>query len=155
MVDSKKATVNKEILNDEEAVQKLGEGDPSTFVELASSFDKDTLQPELLKMKAAIIANDYKTIRDVAHGIKGVSRYLQANRVADICQLLHKSIDDKKYDLINTYYPQMIYEFTLVKKEIRKALSKYNHTPFIESNPDDNNVPVAPKFAYALNGLKK
>jgi HPt (histidine-containing phosphotransfer) domain-containing protein len=152
---SKIGPINKEILDDDEAIKKLGDGDPSTFIELAASFDKDTLQPELAKMKAGIIANDYKVIRDTSHAIKGVCKYLQANRAANMCEKLHKAIDDKKYDLINTHYPSMIYEFTLLKKEVRKCLCKHNHTPFVETVPDDKNVPVAPKFAYALSGLKK
>ena len=142
-------------LDAKEAIKKLGDDDPSTFLELAESFDKETLQPQLELMKKAIGSNDYKSIREQSHAIKGVCAYLQANRCRMLCECIHKAVDDKKYNLIDKYYPIMIYEFTVLKKEIRRAICGMKKMPFVELNPDDRNLPVHPKYSYALTGLKK
>ena len=104
------------------AIARLG--DKGTFIELAESFDKDSLQPAMTEIMNALPKNDFTTVRAQSHALKGVCSYLGAERAILVCERMHKIIDEKKIAYIAQLYPVMIYELTLLKKEIRRYLCK-------------------------------
>jgi len=130
-------------------------GDKGTYIELAETFDKDSLQPAMTEIMKAFPKNDFVTVRAQSHALKGICSYLGAERAVLVCERMHKLIDEKKIAEIGQLYAVMIYELTLLKKELRRYLCKEKGKAFAESEPSDKKIPEDPKYAYALNGLKK
>ena len=101
-------------------------GDEDTFYSMMEGFDDMSLIKNISNLKEFYEANDCKLFRGEAHTLKGASGYLAAGRLYNITAQMCSAYENKNYELVFSYYPSLIEESIILRKEIKKVLSKRN-----------------------------
>lgn len=87
--------------------------------ELLETF-RTSLPEDSKKLEDAYTEKDWKTIREVAHKLKGSCSYCGATRLKEASARLETYLKSELRELADRLYQQMLDEMALVKKEITK-----------------------------------
>jgi len=113
MIDSLIDAVDMTVLSDLEAAQV--EGEPDLIVELIDLYLEDTPR-RLAAMSALLAQSDVLSLRRAAHGLKGSSATLGADRTAQLCAAVEEMSHDSSLAAIATLLDGLEQEFANVRQ---------------------------------------
>lgn len=79
---------------------------------------------EVSMMQQAYQKQDWSTIQNIAHKLKGGCSYVGAVRLQSVCNHLHKYLKEEKTEKRNDLYRQMLREIEAVKVEYEKLVAE-------------------------------
>ena len=75
---------------------------------MLGSLEPMTLVPTLKNIVAAYEENDYKQMKELAHGLKGASGYIGASRLHYACYFIQAHYERKKFERQLEYYATLV-----------------------------------------------
>lgn len=135
---------NLPILDKETAISELDNAE--LFEEMLFSFEDMSMYENLNDLKVAIENSDLRNIRLTSHSLKGASSYIHAERVKSAAANMQEAIDKGKPEEVEKYYPELVRQCILLKREIRKELCDKEKKPFNEDYTDFD-VPLATGYS--------
>jgi len=97
--------------------------DEDTYIDVLRSYLVNT--PELIENIQSVKEGDLTDYTIIVHGIKGSSRGIFANEIADMAEKLEKSAKEKDYDFINANNDVFIEDVKKLLSVIEGILLKY------------------------------
>ena len=131
------------IIDKETAIEQLD--DAQLFESMLMGFEEMSMRNNLTELMIALEKKDYVNVRLSSHSLKGASSYIHAERVKTLASNIQIAIDNKTNEDAFKYYPELVKQCIILKRQIRKEACTKSGKAFANDDSDFD-VPIAKFF---------
>ena len=111
------------------AITGMG-GEERMFYKMLESLERIVLNKTMTDIIDAYDSKNYKSMKDLAHALKGACAYIGASRLHYVCFFMQEHFIYKRFEKVVDLYPSLVEAAIEFKVYSRQILAKFNGTSY-------------------------